>query len=502
MEAQLLDSARSVVLVPAQTECVEVNDTILVVDLDGTLTPTDTLVESIIQVIKKSPANILRLPYWFLGGRAAFKEQVAARASISPALLPYRQKLLSYLGAEKNKGRKIILATAAHRSIATGVAKHLDLFDDVLATDGSNNLKGLAKLKTIKETVGDNFVYAGDSAADAPVWQGAKAAILVGVTPSLASSIRRTVVIEKEFASDGAGFSEWMRALRVHQWLKNLLLFVPLLTTFSFYNLVALTATASAFLAFSLAASATYIVNDLWDIESDRAHPRKRLRPFASARIPIHYGVAMAGLLLLIALGIAWAISVGFLLMLILYIVLTSAYSWLLKEYVLLDVITLSMLYTLRILAGSVVIGVATSTWLLAFSVFMFLSLALVKRCSELVSLKQAGSEITRGRDYRVTDLDVLWPLGLGAAMSSVVVFGLFTNAPDTRARYATPDLLWIVALGLIYWLARLWIKTSRGEMHDDPVVYAIKDFGSRTTIFFMIMMVLIGHFASLRFPT
>lgn len=473
----------------------------LVVDLDGTLTPTDTLVESVIQVVKQSPINFLRLPFWLLRGRAVLKEQVAARSSIAPALLPYRQEFLSYLQAEKSQGRKIILATAAHESIATGVAKHLGLFDAVLATDGNNNLKGVAKLQAIRDKVGDNFVYAGDSAADVPIWQAAKAAILVGAAPGLAASIRKQVPIEKEFPREGAGFSVWLHALRVHQWLKNLLLFVPLLTAFSFNNIGALTTMVAAFLAFSLAASATYMVNDLWDLESDRAHPRKRLRPFASARIPIQHGVAMSGLLLLIALGMALAISTGFFWMLVLYVVLTSAYSWLLKGYVLVDVIMLSMLYTLRILAGSVAIGVSTSSWLLAFSVFMFLSLALVKRCSELVSLKQAGGEITRGRDYRVTDLVVLWPLGLGAALSSVVVFGLFINTPETQARYATPALLWLVALGLIYWLARLWIKTSRGEMHDDPVVYAIKDFGSRTTVFTLIVLVLIGHFATLRFP-
>ncbi len=473
----------------------------LVVDLDGTLTPTDTLVESIIQVVKLSPINILRLPFWLLRGRTVLKEQVAARSAIDPALLPYRQEFLTYLRAEKDQGRKIILATAAHQSVATGVAKHLGLFDAVLATDAQTNLKGVAKLQAIKDKVGDNFVYAGDSTADIPIWKAAKAAILVGVAPRLAVSIRKQVTIEKEFSKEGACFSVSLRAMRVHQWLKNLLLFVPLLTTFSFSDIAALITMVAAFFSFSLAASATYIVNDLWDLESDRAHPRKRLRPFASSHISIQKGIAMSGTLLFTAFGMALAISTGFLWILVLYVVLTSVYSWLLKGYVLVDVITLSVLYTLRILAGSVAIGVSTSSWLLAFSVFIFLSLALVKRCSELVSLKEAGGKITRGRDYRITDLVVLWPLGLGAALSSVVVFGLFINTPETQARYATPALLWLVALGLIYWLARLWIKTSRGEMHDDPVVYAIRDFGSRTTIFSLILIVLIGHFVTLGLP-
>ena len=469
----------------------------LIVDLDGTLTPTDTLIESVIQLIKQSPMNLLRLPFWLMKGRAGFKEEVASRSTIAPALLPYQPALLAYLQAEKDQGRKVILATAAHRKIADGVSAHLGLFDTVLATDGDHNLKGRAKLQAIRDAVGNTFVYAGDCAADVPIWQAAQAAVLVGVSQRLAVSIRQQVPIEKEFSKEDVGFAVWLRALRVHQWLKNLLLFVPLLTTFSFTQIGASAIMVVAFIAFSFAASATYLVNDLWDLESDRAHPRKRLRPFASASIPILHGLVVAGSLLVLALALALAISKAFFFVLVLYVVLTSAYSWVLKEYVLIDVIMLSMLYTLRILAGSVAIGVSTSSWLLAFSVFMFLSLALVKRCSELVSLDLIGGAVTPGRDYRVTDLAVLWPLGLGSALSSVVVFGLFISAPDTQARYATPSLLWLVAIGLIYWMARLWIKTSRGEMHDDPVIYAIKDFGSRMTVLGMVITVLVAHFLS-----
>ena len=470
----------------------------LVVDLDGTLTPTDTLVESLIKLVKQSPLNLLRLPWWLMKGRASFKNAVASHVGISAENLPYREDLLTYLRGEKEKGRRIILATAAHKSIAEAVSKHLGLFDEVLATDAGHNLKGMEKLEAIQERVGREFVYAGDCHSDIPIWKAAQAAVLVGVSPGLAEAIRRDVKIEQEFPKERIGLATWVRALRIHQWLKNLLLFVPLLTAFSFMEMEKLTTMVVAFLAFSLAASATYMVNDLWDLENDRAHPRKRLRPFASAKIPILHGLAVAGSSLGLALLLAFAVSQSFFLMLLLYLVLTSAYSWVLKEYVLVDVLMLSLLYTLRILAGAVAIGIATSSWLLAFSVFMFLSLALVKRCSELVSLDQVGKEATRGRDYRVSDLVVLWPLGVGAALSAVVVFGLFISAPETQVRYATPHLLWLVAIGLIYWLARLWIKTSRGEMHDDPVIYAIKDKGSRTTVLAMVVTMLAAHFLSL----
>ncbi|MER2512180.1 MAG: UbiA family prenyltransferase [Nitrosomonas ureae] len=466
----------------------------LVVDLDGTLTPTDTLVESVIKLVKQSPLNLLRLPAWLVAGRAGFKDAIAEHISISPEHLPYCEPLLDYLREEKAKGRQIVLGTAAHKSIANRVSTHLGLFDKVLATGANDNLKGAAKLHAIQQIVGDAFVYAGDSRADLPIWKAARAAILVGVAPNTAAMVRREVPIEREFPKERGGLRIWLRALRAHQWLKNLLLFVPTLTAFSFLDAEKLTTMVVAFVAFSCAASATYIVNDLWDLENDRTHPRKCLRPFANAKLPIIDGLVVAGAALALALVMAFAVSKSFLLMLILYLVLTSAYSWVLKEYVLIDVLTLSLLYTLRILAGSVAIEVTTSFWLLAFSVFVFLSLALVKRCAELVSLEQSGVQVTKGRDYRVTDLVVLWPLGVGAALSAVVVFGLFISAPETQERYATPHLLWLVAIGLTYWLARLWVKTSRGEMHDDPVVYAIKDHASRVTVLSMIVVVLIAH--------
>lgn len=470
----------------------------LVIDLDGTLTPTDTLIESVINVVKRSPLQLLRFPAWLLKGRARFKEAIAAHTCFSPSSLPYHEPLLEYLREEKETGRQIILATAAHKSIADKVSTYLGLFDETIATEADNNLKGAAKLQAIQKNIGTSFVYAGDSHADLPIWKAANAAILVGVTPQTAAAVRREVPVEREFNKESAGFGVWLRALRVHQWLKNSLLFVPLLTAFSFLEVEKLATMAVAFLAFSFAASATYIVNDLWDLENDRAHPRKRLRPFASSELPIAHGLAVAGGTLVVALAMAFAVSKGFFLMLLFYLVLTSAYSWALKEYVLLDVLMLSVLYTLRIFAGSVAIDIAVSSWLLAFSAFLFLSLALVKRCAELIWLDESGARVTRGRDYRVTDLVVLWPLGVGSALSAVVVFGLFISAPETQTRYATPQLLWLAAIGLTYWLGRLWIKTSRGEMHDDPVVYAIKDFGSRTTVSCIIFIVLIAHFVTL----
>jgi 4-hydroxybenzoate polyprenyltransferase len=444
--------------------------------------------------------SLLRLPLWLRGGRAAFKESVAAHGTIPVARLPYRNSLLDYLRAEKQKGRRIILATAADRAIAEAVAEHLQLFDAVIATGQGRNLKGARKLAAIRERIDGDFIYVGNSRADLPIWQHAQAAILVGASARVKAALARDLAIEREFLGEKIRVADWLRALRLHQWLKNLLLLVPLLTSFSFLDPGKLAAIAIAFLAFSLVASATYIVNDLLDLANDRTHPRKRLRPFASGKIPLGQGLAAAAAMLVLGLFLGCAVSQGFVLILSLYIILTLSYSLVLKSYMFLDVIALMLLYTVRIIAGLVAIGGAMSSWLLAFSALTFLSLALVKRCSELVSLRQIGIEATGGRDYRVTDLAVLWPLGAGAALSAIVVFGLFINAPVTQRHYATPQLLWLTAIALIYWLVRLWVKTSRGEMHDDPLIYAIRDRGSRLTISAAVAIPLIAHFVNLNF--
>ena len=471
----------------------------LIVDLDGTLTPTDTLVESVIRLVKIAPFSAVKIPFWLLKGRAGFKEAVANGSKFSPTNLPFNEPLLEYLREEKAKGRHIVLATAAHRSIAEHVAAQLGLFDEVLATGHGLNLKGENKLESIQSRFGQDFVYAADSPADIPIWNASKAAVLVGVSRDVATSVRAMVPIEKEFAREQPGLKTWLEALRPHQWVKNLLLFIPLLAVFHLFDYLAMLRLLWAFIAFSLAASASYLLNDLWDLENDRVHPQKKFRPFASAKLSILKGILVVVLLLTIALAMAFALSLKFLMALIVYLILTSAYSWVLKGYSLVDVLTLSLLYAIRIISGSLVIGIATGPWLLAFSVFIFLSLALVKRCAELVQIMESGGRATHGRDYRVTDLNVLWPLGVGSALSAVVVFGLYIQSPDTLGRYATPELLWLVAICLIYWLARLWVKTSRGEMHDDPVVYAIENRGSRITVLAMVVLFTASHFVNIR---
>lgn len=471
----------------------------LVVDLDGTLTPTDTLFEASLQLIKSSPWTAPLMLSWLLTrGRAGLKRAVAERVTLNAAALPYERDLCDWLRSERAKGRKIYLATAADERVAQSVSEHLGLFDGVIASDGRTNNKGARKLDAITRLVGRDFVYVGDGAADLPVWRAAGRAVLVGVSGATKARLGSEVRIEREFGRKSLGLLGWLRAIRLHQWLKNLLVFVPLLTAFSF-GAAPLAAAAMAFLCFGMVASATYLLNDLADVASDRRHPRKRHRALASGALQIPAALGSALLLLICGFVLSARLPAVFALWLGVYLVLTTAYSWHLKRFVIVDVVTLAGLYTLRILAGAAATGVTVSFWLLAFSASLFLSLALVKRCAELVLLENVGVGQASGRDYGRRDMPVLVPFGVGAGLASVVVFMLFLREAELAGRYASPHLLWLVAPLLVYWILRLWIKTGRGEMRDDPLVYALMDRGSRVVVALILGMTLLAHFVHVR---
>ncbi|NMG28290.1 UbiA family prenyltransferase [Aromatoleum evansii] len=465
----------------------------LVVDLDGTLTPCDTLLESLLILLRRDPVQLVRCALRLRRGRAAFKEAVAGRVNLPVHLLPFREDLLEYLIDQKRLGRKLVLATAAHRSIAERVAGHLRIFDLVIASTDTN-LKGGEKLRAIQGAVGAQFAYAGNDEADLPIWAEAQAAVLVGVSRDVATSAREKCPVEIEFPGPRMDVKSWLKALRVYQWAKNLLIFVPLLTSFSLFDPNAVGLTLAAFFSFSLLASANYVFNDLLDIQSDRMHPSKRHRPFANGRLDPIRGAAVAAGCAWVSMSMAFLVGSGFALAMLGYLFCTNAYSLHLKRYILIDVIVLSLLYTLRIVAGGLAIGVTISHWLLAFSGFIFLSLALIKRCAELLLLDREGKPAPAGRDYRPDDLKILFPVGVCAGLNSVVVFGLYITAADTQARYANPGLLWFAAIGLTYWITRLWIKTSRGEMHDDPLVFAVRDFGCHSTVLAIAVIAVIAH--------
>jgi len=450
----------------------------LCVDLDGSLTPIDTLWEGCLKLIRSNPAYLGKMLYWLFLGKAQFKQQVSKRIRLDPDLLPYTATLLDYLRSQKQAGRHICLVTAANTEIATAIANKLGLFDKVLASDGRTNLGGKAKSARLVEEYGENgFVYAGNAGVDMVVWRHADAAIVVNAAPKIKRQLnRRNIKIEAEFsiASDGL-LRNLLRNMRPHQWAKNSLLFVPIFLaptqpSSAWLNVVL------GFIAFSLTASSIYIINDLFDLEADRKHLTKRNRPFASGALPIPLGVTVIPLLLLIAGILAWHINSIFILLLVFYVILTTAYSINLKLRALVDVFTLAMLYTLRIIAGVFAADIEVSHWLVAFSVFFFLSFAFAKRYSELHNLAEAGDLTAGTRGYVVSDLPIISLFGVTSSYLSIMIMILYTHDLQASLLYTEPMWLWGISIVMLFWVSRIWLLAYRGHMDEDPVLFALRD--------------------------
>ena len=451
----------------------------LYVDLDGTLLSTDLLYESFLSAFKASPWVALQSVGWLLQGRARLKEELAARASIDVETLPYREPVLEFLRGERARGRRLVLATASWTTLAHAVARHLGLFDEVMATSREGNLKGEAKAERIAaQNVGGCFDYLGDSGADLAVWRRCREAYVVEGTSGLAGRVPQGVTVKRIFPAGTAGerMRAAMHALRPHQWAKNLLVFVPLLAAHRFADARSVGEAFWAFAAFSLLASSAYVLNDLLDLGADRAHPRKRLRPLASGTLGIPAGAVLCAVALLAAAVLASRLSPLFQVSLAAYFFLTLAYSLRLKRVPILDVISLASLYTLRIIAGGFAIEAPPSSWLLAFAMFLFFSLALVKRYAELVSLEIEGRQAAPGRGYAGHDVDLILALGSASAMVSGLVLALYVNGESASQLYSHPAVLWILCPILLYWISRIWLLAARGQMHDDPVLFAVKD--------------------------
>jgi 4-hydroxybenzoate polyprenyltransferase/phosphoserine phosphatase len=450
----------------------------LVIDLDDTLIRTDLLAEAACRLVAARPLASARLPLWLMAGKAALKTRLADEVEIDPALLPYNEPLLERLRREKAKGRPLYLASASPRKFVAEVARHLGLFDGWFATE-SENLSGRAKAKLLSETFGaGGFDYAGNAMADLPVWEKAGHAIAVNAAPGVLRRFSARYPQGEVFSARPANGRALLKALRPHQWLKNLLVFVPVLAGHALAPAPVL-ASALAFAAFSLGASATYMLNDLADLESDRRHRSKRNRPFAAGDLPVIHGLAMLPLLFLASVALGLFAGPQFLLMLAAYIAVTLCYSLGLKRLVLIDVMTLAGLYTLRIMAGSAASGVPVSYWLLMFSLFLFFCLALVKRYTELQMELELGRTRPGGRGYTVKDLTVLSTMASATGFGAVLIVALYVNSDAVRLLYARPDLLWLICPLMFYWIARVLILAHRGEMHDDPVVFAATDWQS-----------------------
>jgi len=452
----------------------------LVVDLDGTLIHTDMLHESALKVLRERPWATLLIPLWLAQGKAVLKQRLADRSRFDPGSLPYNEELLTWLQQQKDAGRKLVLCTASHQSIAQAIADHLQLFDEVMASDGKTNLSGPNKAEALAARFVDTgFDYVGNSDKDLPVWTVAHRAIVVNGAEGLGDKARAVCDIEHEIPLRPRGLLTWLHVIRAHQWLKNLLLFIPLIATHEFSDLSSWLSLTLAFFAFSLCASAVYITNDLLDLESDRLHPRKRFRPFASGLLPAWQGVVLMPVLLAAGLAIALWVNMAFLQWLLVYLALTCAYSFGLKRLVLVDCLTLAMLYTLRIIAGTAAANLDLSFWLLAESVFLFLSLAFVKRYAELALQSQSGENKAHGRGYYISDAPLIQTLGVTSGYVAVMVLALYLNSDEVLELYRNPTVVWAAIPFMLFWISWMWMQANRGNMHDDPLVFAVKDKAS-----------------------
>lgn len=449
---------------------------VLCVDLDGTLVATDLLWESFVSTIRRQPTALLRLPFWLLRGRAYMKQRLAEASAIDFTTLPYRNDVLAFVGAEHRRGRPVVLATAADHQLALGVAAHLGIFSEVLASDGTTNLKGSAKASLLSGRFGKgNFDYLGDSSADVPCWESAATALSVAGAVKPPRSLANVQQVGEEPASNV--LHVLLKALRPHQWVKNVLLLIPALAAHKL-DVPTVTALLIAFISLSLCASGGYVLNDFLDVAADRQHPRKRHRPLASGRLSLRSGVGLIALTWALGFGLAAALlPLPFVAVVAVYLLTTAAYSLDLKRKAVLDVMTLAGLYVIRIVAGGVATGIPVSTWLLAFTLFMSISLAFMKRFIE-VSARQREGEVP-GRGYMSSDAAWLHSAGLSSAYLAVVVLAIYVNNPDLARLYSHPERLLVMCPVLLYWVTKLWLDAHRQTLHDDPVVAVA---GDRTT--------------------
>lgn len=465
----------------------------LAVDLDGTLIHSDLLVESLFSLLRRNPLYVFLLPFWLFQGRATLKAEIARRIDFEAAALPFNQPLLDYLKGIHQTGRPLWLVTASDQRLAKRVADHLALFDGVMASNGQVNLRGEQKARALIDRFGEQgFDYVGNSRDDLPIWAVAREALVVG-DEGIRHQAAQLATVKQVFDAINPRLTTYLRAIRLHQWLKNLLVLVPLLAAHRGLEFQLFGQALVAFVAFGLCASSVYLLNDLTDLAADRRHPRKRHRPLAAGELPVRQALMMIPTLLALSAVLALSLPPMFSAVLALYYLITLVYSFHLKRVVLLDVMTIAGLYTLRIIAGSAAVDIPPTFWLLAFSIFIFLSLAILKRYTELISLRTLGQQTASGRDYQVSDLTLLMALGGGSGYQAVLVLALYINSDRVTELYPSPEILWPLCPLLLYWISRAWLLAHRGAMDDDPLVYALRDSVSRLVIVITLLIMAVA---------
>lgn len=453
----------------------ETNSIPLCVDMDGTLVKLDTLHQALFLLLRRDIVSLMRIPGWILKGKAYLKDQVMQRVTLDATTLPYNQKFLAWLREQHAAGRKLVLATASNYRTANAVAEHLGIFDEILASNADTNLRHNRKLIAIQERF-EQFGYAGNDASDIPIWKAASEVILVN--PNAAAKAAYGSTAKQVFEERRPVLRMLIKAMRCQQWLKNILIFAPMFLAHRYNERSCIVDTLQAFLAFSFAASSIYVLNDLFDLSADQHHPRKCKRPFASGDLPIAVGALLMPLLVITSIIFCLFLPLPFFFTLIAYYAITTLYSWRLKQRAIADVLTLAILYSMRILAGSVATGTPASGWFIEFAIFLFLSLALVKRMSELREM-EGGSELNqkqRERGYKTDDLPLLLAFGTASGYIAVFVFTMYLGSEKVTELYMHPDWLWLFCPLLLYWITRIWHLAWRGRMNDDPLAFAARD--------------------------
>ena len=457
------------------------NNNILYVDLDGTLVKTDLLLESFFRLLAKNFLYLFLVPLWALQGKAHLKNEIARRVSLNCDLLPYNEKLISFLEEQKSRQRHLVLISASNQKLVDDVTRQSSLFSQGIGSSPTVNMKGSRKLEKILELSGDApFDYAGNESADLKIWARARTAIVVSSGPGLAREAEKLAEEVVVLDTGEKPLAALLRALRFHQWAKNLLLLVPLLLSHQLSDLQLVLSALVGFFSFSLCASSVYLLNDLLDLEHDRQHLSKKNRPFAAGDLSLTVGLFATPLLLIAAFLLSLLLPWQFSLVLFGYYLLTLFYSFYLKAFAIIDVLLLACLYTIRLIAGAAAISTVPTFWLLAFSMFLFMSLAIVKRVAELDNLRNQNKQEARGRGYNEADLEPLTMLGSASGFMAVLVFALYINAEETRILYGTPEILWFICPLLLYLISRVWLLTNRGQLHEDPVVFFITDHSSQ----------------------
>ncbi len=451
----------------------------LVIDLDGTLSVVDNLVEALTTLFLKRPAAIPGMLAALLKGRHVLKDYLARLGCYQPEHIPLREDLVRFLVEQHEAGREIHLVTASPQSVADSIASRVRIFTSAVGSTRTNNLKGRAKLSRLKELFPDGFVYAGNDRSDLAVWKESEGVIVAGSQAGVVRAAGQIgVPVEAYFPDQKTGLRVWAKAIRMHQWAKNALMFVPLILSHQYGDPVAFVTITLGFICMGLVASATYILNDLSDLSADRRHHSKRHRPIASGLVSAQRAIVVGLALGLIGLTGAFALNLWFAMQVLAYVALTLAYSLRLKAVAMLDVFALGMLFTLRILMGATILGIVMSPWLLVFSMFFFFSLSTAKRHVEIVRAVQRGETgRINGRGYQVEDAPLTLALGIASSLAATTLMFLYVvNDAYPHEHYKNPEWLLGIAFLVFLWTGRVWMKSHRGRLDDDPVVFALKD--------------------------